>query len=438
MRRCSDMDLPVVAIIGRVNVGKSSLFNRLIGGRAAIVDNEAGVTRDRKIGTGDWCGVNFIAVDTGGLAPGSDDPFQESIEKQVRLAVEEAQAIILLVDGSEGVHPFDEAAVDLVRRSGIPCFLAVNKIDSAGRLDLVHEFASLGMGKPWPVSAAHGLGVGDLLDEVVRDLPKVENPDFDGVSVAVIGRPNVGKSSLINRLLDAERNIVTPVAGTTRDSIDSYITWKDTNFRLIDTAGLRKKARKMEDVEFYSTLRSWKSVGSSDVVVLILDGAEYPTTQDLRLASRAWEMGKGLLICVNKCDLGIDRHLWINSVIQRFPLAKWIPIFFTSALDGQGVGRLFPMVLSVAERRKAILPTGKLNNIMRAVVNEVQPPSPQGKMLKFFYITQVKSSPPVLVVFVSRPDLIPENYKSYFENKMHDDLNMNGVPLNIIYRKREH
>jgi GTP-binding protein len=256
--------------------------------------------------------------------------------------------------------------------------------------------------------------------------------------VAVIGRPNVGKSSIANRLLESDRNIVTPVAGTTRDSIDSFMEWKGNKFRLIDTAGLRRKSRKMEDVEFYSTLRSWKSVGSADVVVLVLDGMEYPTTQDLRLATRAWEMGKGLLICVNKTDLGIDRPLWIRSVKQRFPLARWIPIFFTSALNGQGMGKLLPMVHAVAERRSAKLATSKLNNLLRDAVAKVQPPSPKGKMLRFFYITQVKQSPPVLVVFVSRPDLIPDNYKSYFENTMREELNMNGVPMKVIYRKREH
>ena len=432
------MELPVIAIVGRVNVGKSSLFNRFTGGRAAIVDNTAGVTRDRKIGTGEWNGKSYIAVDTGGLSPGSDDPFQEAIEKQVRLAVEEASCIVLLTDGSEGVHPFDQTAVELVRKSGIPSYLAVNKIDTAERLNLIHEFASLGMGNPWPVSASHGLGVADLLDEIVKDFPVGEPEPFDGTSVAVIGRPNVGKSSIANRLLESERNIVTPVAGTTRDSIDSFMEWKGNKFRLIDTAGLRRKSRKMEDVEFYSTLRSWKSVGSADVVVLVLDGMEYPTTQDLRLATRAWEMGKGLLICVNKTDLGIDRPLWIRSVKQRFPLARWIPIFFTSALNGQGMGKLLPMVHAVAERRSAKIATSRLNNIMRDAVSKVQPPSPKGKMLRFFYITQVKQSPPVLVVFVSRPDLIPDNYKSYFENTMREELNMNGVPMKVIYRKREH
>jgi len=432
------LELPVIAIVGRVNVGKSSLFNRFTGGRAAIVDNTAGVTRDRKIGTGEWNGKSYIAVDTGGLSPGSDDPFQEAIEKQVRLAVEEASCIVLLTDGSEGVHPFDQTAVELVRRSGIPSYLAVNKIDTADRLNLIHEFASLGMGNPWPVSASHGLGVADLLDEIVKDFPVGEPEPFDGTSVAVIGRPNVGKSSIANSLLESERNIVTPVAGTTRDSIDSFMEWKGNKFRLIDTAGLRRKSRKMEDVEFYSTLRSWKSVGSADVVVLVLDGMEYPTTQDLRLATRAWEMGKGLLICVNKTDLGIDRPLWIRSVKQRFPLARWIPIFFTSALNGQGMGKLLPMVHAVAERRSAKIATSRLNNIMRDAVSKVQPPSPKGKMLRFFYITQVKQSPPVLVVFVSRPDLIPENYKSYFENTMREELNMNGVPMKVIYRKREH
>ncbi|HPJ29663.1 MAG TPA: 50S ribosome-binding GTPase, partial [Candidatus Sabulitectum sp.] len=232
------MELPVIAIVGRVNVGKSSLFNRFTGGRAAIVDNTAGVTRDRKIGTGEWNGKSYIAVDTGGLSPGSDDPFQEAIEKQVRLAVEEASCIVLLTDGSEGVHPFDQTAVELVRRSGIPSYLAVNKIDTADRLNLIHEFASLGMGNPWPVSASHGLGVADLLDEIVKDFPVGEPEPFDGTSVAVIGRPNVGKSSIANSLLESERNIVTPVAGTTRDSIDSFMEWKGNKFRLIDTAGL--------------------------------------------------------------------------------------------------------------------------------------------------------------------------------------------------------
>ncbi len=432
------MNLPVVAIVGRVNVGKSSLFNRLTGGRAAIVDDMAGVTRDRKIGTGEWTGTSFIAVDTGGLAPGSDDPFQESIEKQVRLAVQEAAAIIVLVDGTEGIHPFDQAAVEMVRKSGIPAYLAVNKIDSADRIDLIHEFNALGLGTPWPVSASHGLGVGDLLDEITGHLPSVEAVDFDGVSVAVIGRPNVGKSSITNRLLGDERNIVTPVAGTTRDSIDSFVQWQGINFRLIDTAGLRRRTKKMEDVEFYSTLRSWKSVGSADVVVLVLDGTEYPATQDIRLAQRAWDMGKGLLICVNKTDMGVDRPLWIRSVKQRFPLARWIPIFFTSATKGQGVGKLLPMVQAVSLRRKAELTTSKLNRLMRSIVNEVQPPAPRGKMLRFFYITQVKTAPPVMVVFVSRPDLIPDNYKSYFENRLREELNMNGVPLKVIYRKREH
>jgi len=328
--------------------------------------------------------------------------------------------------------------VEFVRKSGIHAYLAVNKIDSADKMSLVHEFTGLGMGTPWPVSAAHGLGVADLLDEIVREIPSVEPDEFDGVSVAVIGRPNVGKSSITNRLLGKDRNIVTPVAGTTRDSIDSYVEWQGNKFRLIDTAGLRRRSKKMEDVEFYSTLRSWKSVGSADVVVLILDGSEYPTTQDLRLATRAWEMGKGLLICVNKTDLGIDRPLWIRSVKQRFSLARWIPIFFTSATVGQGVGKLLPMVHAVALRRQTEISTSKLNKLMRAIVTEVQPPSPRGKMLKFFYITQVKNTPPVLVAFISRPDLIPENYKTYFENRLREELNMNGVPLKVVYRKREH
>lgn len=430
--------LPTLAVVGRVNVGKSSLFNKICGGQGAIVDNTPGVTRDRKFALAEWNGRRFLLVDTGGLSPDKDDPFQEAIRRQVAFAVDEADAVIFLTDGTAGVHPHDEEASRLIRKSGLPVILAVNKVDTAARLDMVHEFNSLGLGKPWPVSAAHGLGVADLLDFVLPFLPEVPVPDFEGVSVAVIGRPNVGKSSLVNRLCDSERAIVNTAPGTTRDSTDTIVKWKEQAFRIIDTAGLRRKCRKMEDVEFYSTLRSWRSAESADVCVVILDGAEFPTGQDARILSRLWEMGKGILICVNKIDLGIDRNLWIDSVVQRFPPAAEIPVMFISALEGNGVGRILPTISQIAERRAVKLTTSKVNQLLMKVVREVAPPSPGGKQLKFFYATQVRQSPPSFLLFLTRPDLVPENYRKYIENSFRKELNLKGVPMHIVLRKRDH
>jgi GTP-binding protein len=430
--------LPTLAVVGRVNVGKSSLFNKICGGRGAIVDNAPGVTRDRKFAVAQWGGRSFVLVDTGGLSPGKDDPFQEAIRRQVAFAVDEADAVVFLVDAATGIHPHDQEAAMLIRKSGLPVILAVNKVDTAARLDLVHEFNALGLGKPWPVSAAHGLGVADLLDHVLPFLPEMEIPEFVGVSIAIIGRPNVGKSSLVNRLCDAERAIVNPEPGTTRDSTDTIVKWKETSFRLIDTAGLRRKCRKMEDVEFYSTLRAWRSAEGADVCVVVLDGAEYPAGQDARILNRVWEMGKGVLICVNKVDLNIDRKLWIESVIQRFPPAAEIPVMFVSALTGTGVGRILPEVNIIAERRAMKLSTSKVNQLLLKVVREVPPPSPGGKQLKFFYATQVRQAPPSFLLFVTRPDLVPENYRRYLENSFRRELKLKGVPMNLVLRKRDH
>lgn len=430
--------LPTLAVVGRVNVGKSSLFNKICGGRGAIVDNAPGVTRDRKFALAQWNGRRFLLVDTGGLTPDREDPFQEAIRRQVAFAVDEADVVVLLTDGTAGVHPHDEEAARLMRKSGLPVVLAVNKVDTGDRLDLVHEFNSLGLGKPWPVSAAHGLGVADLLDHVLPMMPDTEIEDFQGVSLAVVGRPNVGKSSLVNRLCDTERAIVHSEPGTTRDSTDTVITWKDNAFRIIDTAGLRRKCRKMEDVEFYSTLRAWRSAQEADVCVVLLDGAEFPTGQDSRILGRIWEMGKGILICVNKSDLGLDRNLWLQSVLQRFPPASDIPVMFISALQGTGVGRILPEVKRIADRRSVKLATSRVNQMLLKAVREVPPPSPGGKQLKFFYGTQVRQSPPSFLVFLTRPDLVPDNYRRYLENAFRKELDLKGVPMNLVLRRREH
>jgi len=430
--------VPTVAIIGRVNVGKSTLFNRLAGGRIAIVDDQPGVTRDRKMTWANWSGHDFLVIDTGGLEPGSEDAFQESIKKQINLAILEADAAILVVDGVSGVHPFDIEAAELVRKSGLPSFLAVNKIDNNSRLDLVSEFFRLGLGKPWPVSALHGYGSGDLLDEVISVLPCSEKEEYSGLSLAVVGRPNVGKSSTVNRLCHEERNIVTDVPGTTRDSIDTVVSWQDNDIRLVDTAGLRRKSRKMDDVEFYSTVRAWKSIARGDVVLVLMDGSEYPVQQDIRIAAKAWEMGKGVIIGVNKIDLGINKELWIESIIQRFNQAKDIPIIFFSALTGEGIGRILPAAVEVGRIRESDISTSEVNRTIQQAVEEVQPPSPRGKPVKLFYATQIGKTPPKILIFSNRPEDIPENYRRYIQSSLRNCLHMKGVPLKIIYRKRKH
>ena len=430
--------LPTVAVVGRVNVGKSTLFNRIAGGRVAIVDDSPGVTRDRKIVTANWTGHDFMIIDTGGLDPGNEDVFQTSIERQINLALLEADAVILVVDVTAGVHPFDMEAAELVRKTGLPCYLAVNKVDNAERMELVSEFYGLGLGKPWPVSALHGHGSGDLLDAVVGKLPKLEGTDYGGISMAVVGRPNVGKSSTVNRLCREDRNIVTDVPGTTRDSTDSHVEWNGRKIRIVDTAGLRRKSRKMDDIEFYSTVRAWKSISRGDVVLVIMDGSQYPVQQDIRIAAKAWEMGKGVVIGVNKLDLGLDRDLWIKSIVQRFNIARDIPIIFFSALYGDGIGRIIPTLVSVAELRDSQLSTPSLNKTLRNAVDKVQPPSPRGKQLKFFYVTQVGKAPPRLLIFMNRPGELPDNYRRYIEKALMEELGMKGVPLKIMYRRRKH
>ncbi len=430
--------IPAVAIVGRINVGKSTLFNRIAGGRIAIVDDLPGVTRDRNMTLANWTGHDFFIIDTGGLSPGSEDAFQDSIRQQVQLALEEADAVILVVDVMSGIHPFDIEAAELVRKSGLPAFLAVNKVDNDQRIPMVPEFFRLGLGEPWPISAQHGLGSGDLLDAVVEVLPAVEQSDDYDVSLAVVGRPNVGKSSIVNRVCREDRNIVTDVPGTTRDSIDTHVSWNGNDIRIVDTAGLRRRTRKMDDVEFYSTVRAWKSISRGDVVLVLMDATEYPVQQDVRIAGKAWEMGKGVVIGVNKIDLGIDRKLWIDSIIQRFHPARWIPIIFFSALTGEGIGRILPTVVEVARVREKDLPTSEINRRIMQAVEEVQPPTPRGKPVRLFYATQIGQCPPKIMIFSNRPEDIPENYRRYIENNLRKCLGMRGVPMKVIYRKRKH
>jgi GTP-binding protein len=317
--------------------------------------------------------------------------------------------------------------------------VVANKIDNPSDDDLALEFHSLGLGKPWPVSASHGIGSGDMLDALVESFPEEEvEEDPDELRLAVVGRPNVGKSSLANRLCGEERNIVDPVPGTTRDSVDTVVECQGSRVRIIDTAGLRRRSREMEDVEYYSTVRTWKSVDRGDVVIVMMDAEEGLTHQDLRIIGRAWDEGKGLILAVNKIDLGVDRKEWIEDLTERFPASRWVNISFVSALTGQGVGRLLPLALHIGQKRAESIRTSELNRTLRGCVMKVQPPSPGGKPLRLFYATQVAKAPPRIVIFANRPDLIPENYRRYIANRLHEELNLKGVPLRITYRKRQH
>ncbi len=430
--------MPVVAVVGRVNVGKSTLFNRMVGGRLAIVDDAPGVTRDRNMAPAHWAGSDFFVIDTGGLAPGTEDGFQEGIERQVRLALSESDAVVLVVDVTTGIHPYDTDAAEMVRRSGLPAFLAVNKADNDSRLGMADEFYALGLGKPWPVSALHGYGTGDLLDEVVSVLERTSYEEGDELSLAVVGRPNVGKSSLVNRLCGSERNLVTPKAGTTRDATDTLVEWKGRTVRLVDTAGLRRKSRRMDDVEFYSTVRAWKALSRGDVVLVMMDGSEHPTQQDIRIAARAWEMGKGVLVAVNKVDLGVERELWAAALVERFAAARWMPLLFVSALTGEGVRDVLPRVVAVGERRRSRMPTSELNAYLEEAVEAVQPPSPGGRAVRLLYATQVGSEPPTVVIFVNRPGDLPENYRRYIESSLRERMGLRGSPLRVLYRRRKH
>ena len=432
------MSIPTVAIIGRVNVGKSTLFNRLAGGSRAIVDDTPGVTRDRNISVANWTGHDFYVVDTGGLVPGSEDAVQAAVERQVHLALAEADAVILVVDGVAGLHPFDSAAADIVRRSGTPAFLAVNKIDNLAREAGAAEFFSLGLGYPYPVSALHGTGSGDLLDAVVSVLPVAEQEEVEALALAVVGRPNVGKSSLINRICGYERNVVAPTPGTTRDATDTIVSWNGHDFRLVDTAGLRRRSRQMDDLEYYSTLRSWRSVDRADVVMVLVDGTEPPSQQDIRIASRAWDQGKGLMLGVNKIDLEVDRKAWLEGFLEKFHAGRWVQLLYLSALTGAGVGRVLPTAWRIALDRDVRISTPDVNEWLKKATSDVQPPSPGGRPLRFYYATQTGSRPPKLLIFCNRPEDIPENYRRYLDNSLRDRLGLRGVPLSVSFRKREH
>jgi len=432
--------IPVVALVGRPNVGKSALFNRIIGDDTAIVSDEAGTTRDRHFALAEWNGRPFWLVDTGGLVEDSDLPMDVAIKRQVRQAIAEADLMLLTVDGKAGLNPSDARIVDLIRQSRKPWMLVVNKVDDPKSTDWF-EFFNLGAGDPVPVSAANGKNSGDLLDALVSRLPAsaADGPP-DAIRVAVIGRPNVGKSSFINRLLGEDRLVVSDVAGTTRDSIDTPFTFHGEPYIFVDTAGLRRQSRVDDGVEFYSALRTRRAIDRADLCLLMIDAVEGLHNQDLKIATLAWEAGRGMIIIVNKWDLkekdDKTAAKFQKECVEKAPYLAHVPFLFTSALTGQRVTKVLEVIREVRAERLKRVPTSDVNEGLHALLARRQPPQAAGNEVKLNYATQVEVAPPTIVVFGNHPELVQEHYVRYLHNGFREMWGFTGNPLRIILKRK--
>ncbi|MFO7977034.1 MAG: ribosome biogenesis GTPase Der [Bacteroidales bacterium] len=432
----------IVALVGRPNVGKSTLFNRLTQSKMAIVDPTSGVTRDRHYGKSDWNGMEFSVIDTGGWITGSDDLFEEEIRKQVEIAMEEASVIIFMVDVSEGITPMDEEVAKLLRRSGKKVLLAANKVDNHLRQTESAVFYSLGMGEVYNLSSASGSGTGELLDEVVAALEK--NPDEkiqeELPRFAVIGRPNVGKSSLINALIGKERNIVTNVPGTTRDSIFTRYNSFGFDFYLVDTAGLRKKGKVTENIEFYSVMRSVRAIENADVCLVLLDATQGFESQDMNILSLAARNNKGIVVLVNKWDLVEKDHKTTKEfqemIRERTAPLQDIPIIFTSVLTKQRIFKAMETAVEVYQNRQRRISTSQLNEIMLPIIEHNPPPSTKGKYIKIKYVTQLPTAYPTFAFFANLPQYVREPYARFLENRIRKEWNFTGVPMKIFFRQK--
>ena len=434
--------VPTVAIIGRPNVGKSTLFNRLVGGRDAIVDARPGVTRDRHFGAAEWNGRRFWLVDTGGMVPGAHDQLNRAIRTQVETAVAASDVVLFLVDVEAGVHPADLEIAQYLRMARRPVILVANKADQLPQDTRHLTFYELGLGDPFPVSAAVGKSSGDLLDRVVELLPTApEQAESAEIHVAVVGRPNVGKSSLVNRLLGEERLVVADEPGTTRDAIDTPLDYEGQTLVFIDTAGLRKRSKVEDDIEFYSTLRTARAMERADVCVLVVDAVDGMHVQDLKIANDAWERGAAIIVAVNKWDLIEEKET--NTAVRgerelkdRAPFLEYIPFLYLSAKTGQRVPKLLALIVDVAQERDKRVPTAEVNRVLERLVDRQQPPQPVGESVRLLYASQIGTAPPRFAIVSNRPDAIPESYTRYLVNGFREAWRFTGSPLNLKFRRR--
>lgn len=438
------MAMPIVAVVGRPNVGKSTFVNRIAQGDEAIVHEMRGVTRDRSYHEADWNGVEFKLIDTGGIEMGDDDSFQGSIRSQAFAGANEADVVVFIVDGKTGINADDEEVARILRKSHKPVFLVVNKMDTPGREDELWEFYQLGLGDPWPVSAMHGHGTGDLLDGIVEALAEVEVPDVDdedpGINVAIIGRPNAGKSSLTNKLTNNDRSIVSNVAGTTRDAIDTRIEHDGKIYTIVDTAGLRRKSQIDEDVEYYGFVRAMRAIDRADVALLVIDAELGLTNEDQRVAGYAAERGCAMVIVLNKWDLveGPEAKAKIRErIADRLTFVGYAPVVAISALTGKKVDRVWEAIDTVYANYTQTIPTNKLN-VWLADVRETGHTVTQGKtILRMKYVTQTGTQPPKFAFFVNRPDVVTDNYKRFLENRMRASFDLAGTPIEMKFKKKD-
>lgn len=437
------MAKPVVAVVGRPNVGKSTLFNKLTGQRLAIVEDTPGVTRDRIYAPCEWLNREFMLVDTGGIEPFSDDVILSQMRRQAEMAITSADVIILVVDLKSGVTATDQEVATMLLKSRKPIVLCVNKCDSVGNPPPeLYEFYNLGLGDPYPVSSLHGHGTGDLLEEVFQhlDFDRKENIEEDRITVAIIGKPNVGKSSMINRIAGEERVIVSDIAGTTRDATDTNIDNSHGKYLFIDTAGIRRKNKVTESIEHYSVLRAYMAVDRAQVAVIMIDAVEGFTEQDSKIAGYAHEQGKGCIVAVNKWDAiekdGKTMQEYQKKLAQDFSFMSYVPFIFLSAKTGQRVEDLFDLINRVASNNAMRISTGALNDILAHATARVQPPSDKGKRLKIYYMTQASTCPPTYVCFVNRKDLFHFSYQRYLENQIRESYGLEGTPVRMVVRER--
>ncbi len=430
----------LVAIVGRPNVGKSTLFNRIIEERHAIVEGEPGVTRDRLYARAEWGGKHFDIVDTGGIVPQSDDVFEKAIREQAMLAIEEADVILFAVDGRDGITPVDETIASMLRSGKKPVVLVVNKCDNAISDMNSAEFYSLGLGDPYPISALNGRSTGDFLDAVIEHLDQGSDEEDTRLKIAIVGRPNVGKSSLTNALLGKDRMVVTPVAGTTRDAIDSVLTYYGEQVVLIDTAGLRRRSQIKESVELYSTMRTSRAIDRCDVAVVVIDAVQGLEAQDKRIISEVEQARKGIIIALNKWDL-IEKDtktadMFMQKIRDELRTLDYVPIITISAVTKQRITKLVEMAKQIQERREVRIPTHELNEELIAMLERTPPPSVKGRDLRINYVTQVSTEPPLFAFFLNFPELLPEAYKRFIERQLRNIHDLEGVPISFVFRKK--